>query len=228
MRKLWITGLLLLLPIIVDAGQGPASPAAIIKKRTELVLIPAIVKDRHGVFVPGLTKDDFRVLENGKPQEIKVFEEVTTTAERPREAAPAAPNEFTNQLLPEQANRPPRLTIIAFDLINMPTLREGDARKALWDFLSETAETMEPTAVYSIGSKGVAVVVDFTTDPQLVREALLEGKVNDVQHQQLLERGFTYAGKLKLPPGDYLVRFVVRDGMTGHLGSVTAPLKIDP
>jgi VWFA-related protein len=75
-------------------------------------------------------------------------------------------------LTPGQPLKPQRLTIIAFDLINMPTLRQGGARKALWDFLAETAGSMEPTAVYSIGSKGVSVVVDFTTDPRLVREAL--------------------------------------------------------
>ncbi len=171
MRKPLLLGFLVFLTAGIAAGQQPA-PAATIKKRTELVLIPTIVKDKHGNHVSALTKDDFRIVENGKTQEIKVFEEVTTSGQRPREVAPAAPNEFTNQVLPGQPSKAQRLTIIAFDLINMPTLNQANARKALWDFLSETAGSMEPTAVYSIGSKGVGVVVDFTTDPRLVREAL--------------------------------------------------------
>ncbi len=173
MRSLFFLGLSLILTVSLAPGQQPA-PAATIKKRTELVLIPAIVKDKHGNHVSGLTKDDFHISENGKTQEIKVFEEVTTEAQRPREVAPAVANEFTNRVSPgaPEAKKQQRLTIIAFDLINMPTLRQANARKALWDFLSETAGSMEPTAVYSIGSKGVSVVVDFTTDPRLVREAL--------------------------------------------------------
>lgn len=155
-------------------AQAPANPSpapdVTIKKRTELVLVPAIVKDKHG-FVSGLSKDDFKITDNGKPEEIKYFEEVTTSNERPHSAAPAAPNEFSNHGS-EQAAKPQRLTIIAFDLINMPTLHEADARKALWDFLSESTREMEPTAVYSIGKNGVSVVVDFTSDPRLVREAL--------------------------------------------------------
>ena len=29
-----------------------------------------------------------------------------------------------------------------------------------------------------------------------------------------------------LPPGEYQVRFVVRDNLSGRIGSVTAPLKV--
>jgi VWFA-related protein len=31
------------------------------------------VKDKHGLLIPGLTKDDFEVLEDGKPQTVKYF-----------------------------------------------------------------------------------------------------------------------------------------------------------
>ena len=31
------------------------------------------VKDKHGMLIPGLTKDDFEVFEDGKPQTIKYF-----------------------------------------------------------------------------------------------------------------------------------------------------------
>ncbi len=31
------------------------------------------VKDKHGMLIPNLTKDDFQVMEDGKPQTVKYF-----------------------------------------------------------------------------------------------------------------------------------------------------------
>jgi VWFA-related protein len=39
--------------------------------------------------------------------------------------------------------------------------------------------------------------------------------------------GIIYAGALELSPGEYAVHFVVRDDLSGRLGSVTAPLKVE-
>jgi len=39
--------------------------------------------------------------------------------------------------------------------------------------------------------------------------------------------GLAYNGALELAPGEYTVRFVVRDGLSGRIGSVAAPLKVE-
>ena len=39
--------------------------------------------------------------------------------------------------------------------------------------------------------------------------------------------GIFYANSFDLPPGDYQVRFVVRDNLSGRIGSVTAPLTVN-
>lgn len=44
-----------------------------IQTTSRLVLLDVSVKDNSGGFVSGLTKDDFKVFENGKPQEITEF-----------------------------------------------------------------------------------------------------------------------------------------------------------
>lgn len=41
------------------------------------------------------------------------------------------------------------------------------------------------------------------------------------------QQGITYKNKLELAPGIYMVRFVVRDNMTGRMGSVSTPLKVE-
>jgi VWFA-related protein len=40
-------------------------------------------------------------------------------------------------------------------------------------------------------------------------------------------QGVLYNGALELPPGEYTVRFVVRDDLSGRTGSVSGPLKVD-
>jgi VWFA-related protein len=41
------------------------------------------------------------------------------------------------------------------------------------------------------------------------------------------EKGVSYNGAIELTPGEYTVRFVVRDNLSGRLGSVAAPLKVE-
>jgi hypothetical protein len=40
--------------------------------------------------------------------------------------------------------------------------------------------------------------------------------------------GLNYNNDLVLPPGEYSVHFVVRDNLTGRLGTVSAPLQVKP
>lgn len=44
--------------------------------------------------------------------------------------------------------------------------------------------------------------------------------------QQVASHGLTYTSELELTPGEYAVRLVVRDNLTGRIGSVVAALKV--
>jgi VWFA-related protein len=55
-----------------DSSQGE-EPAAVFKTRTDLVQIFFNVKGHKGALIPDLTKNDFEVYEDGKPQTIKYF-----------------------------------------------------------------------------------------------------------------------------------------------------------
>jgi len=45
--------------------------------------------------------------------------------------------------------------------------------------------------------------------------------------EQIQHNGMTYRNGLQLPPGEYTVRFVVRDSLGNRMGSVAAPIKVD-
>ncbi len=52
------------------------------------------------------------------------------------------------------------------------------------------------------------------------------GQLTPEQAQQAHEKGFALNNVIELAPGDYTVKFLVHDKLTGRLGSITIPLKI--
>src|SRR5271163_519431 len=54
--------------------QDNETPAATLKINVRTVLVDVVVTDKDNNAVPGLSKDDFQVLEDGKPQQITFFE----------------------------------------------------------------------------------------------------------------------------------------------------------
>jgi VWFA-related protein len=67
--------------------------------------------------------------------------------------------------------------------------------------------------------------------PALVGEAQnatfnAAGLLPPEQAQQAHEKGFALNNVIELAPGDYTIKFLVRDKVTGRLGSITVPLKV--
>ena len=56
-----------------DQQQSDQNPTETLKISVNVVSVFFNVKDKRGALIPNLTKDDFQVLEDGKPQTIKYF-----------------------------------------------------------------------------------------------------------------------------------------------------------
>jgi hypothetical protein len=54
-----------------------------------------------------------------------------------------------------------------------------------------------------------------------------EYKLKPEQAEQIRGNGITYSNVIEVSPGDYAVRFVVRDNISGRTGSVLAPLHLN-
>jgi len=147
----------------------PPGPAPTITSRTELVLVPTLVREKSGAPISGLAKADFTLLENGAERKIAVFEEIKTSAVRQqRQALPAG--EFSNYLVNEPAPR--RVTLIVMDSINTQFADRSYAREHILKFLGEMAGSNEPIALLQLHRGGVRVIHDFTTDPAVLAKAL--------------------------------------------------------
>jgi len=56
----------------------------------------------------------------------------------------------------------------------------------------------------------------------------LEGKLPAATVEKVLAHGVVYDGVISVPPGKFTVRFIVRDNLSGRLGTVSVPVDTEP
>ena len=89
------------------AGRRPQTPT--FKAQVDYVEVDALVTDQQGRFVRDLTKDDFQVFEDGKPQTISTFSLVDIPVERADRPLFAADADRARRQEQRAAVRRPRL-----------------------------------------------------------------------------------------------------------------------
>ncbi|HZQ96798.1 MAG TPA: VWA domain-containing protein [Candidatus Sulfotelmatobacter sp.] len=141
------------------------TPAVRVSSR--LVLVDAVVTDKSGQRITGLTKDDFTILENGKPQKISAFSFETPEAPSPRPALP--PNVYTNR--PEYDMPKGPLTILLLDGLNTAVADQGFARSQMLKYLGSQLQPGQPVAVYTLAGS-LRLLQDFTGDTALLKAAV--------------------------------------------------------
>jgi VWFA-related protein len=153
--------------------QQPASQSAeksrnVLRTTTRLVQVNVIVNDKHGDPISGLAQKDFSILDNGKPQEIRVFSAETDFPSAPTRA-PLPPDTYTNRP-EEQTNIPTSITVILLDALNTEAADQTLARKHVIRVLQEI-QPQEYVALYWLGN-GLHILHDFTTDASVLRQVL--------------------------------------------------------
>src|SRR6266571_613722 len=98
--------------VILFGQQGGVSappqvpPAVTFKTEVNYVEVGAVVTDAQGNFVRTLTKDDFQIIEDGKPQKISAYSLVDVPIERAeparRAGAPSVEPDVTSNAAPFQ------------------------------------------------------------------------------------------------------------------------------
>jgi len=74
------------------------------------------------------------------------------------------------------------------------------------------------------------VAVARTATGESAGDALktMDGHLKPDSLKQIRESGLDYRGALTLAPGEYTVHFAVQDQLSGRMGSVNTPLKVEP
>jgi len=168
MRKFAL--LLLVAAVVLQSpalqGQGPQAPGVTFQVEVNYVDVDAVVTDAQGNFVTGLTRDDFEVFENQKPQKIDTFSMVEIPVEKPAEFV------YEGRLVvaDTQSNRKPfdgRVYVIVLDDLDVSAMRSTPVKDAARKFVREFMGANDLAAVvYTSGRKDAAQ--EFTTNRELL------------------------------------------------------------
>jgi VWFA-related protein len=169
-------------PVSPQAQQAPVFRAAL-----SMVSVDVVVRDRDGNIVRGLKEEDFTILEDGRPQQVRTFifqeiseqalastsvdllkgvEDKVLEATAKPAAAPVAPTPMRSE---ELAGR--RLVILLFDTSSMSPEDTQRAVDSAREFVTKDMTTADLVAVATVSSL-LTVYRDFTADRALVTEAL--------------------------------------------------------
>ncbi len=158
-----------------SAQDPPQAPA--ISVSTRLVQVGVIARDKNGP-VADLTKDDFVLLDRGKPRKISIFTaELAASRPQPIATQPLPPNTFSDLPQPD-APAVRSITIVLLDNLNtlsgnghqgyetgpwwMEDLALSNAKSHLIEFI-KTLDPQDRVAIYGL-SDTLHVLSDFTSD----------------------------------------------------------------
>jgi VWFA-related protein len=157
----------ILAAVCVACLVAQVAPPNTIRVTTRLVEINAIVRDHKGP-VEGLTKEDFTILDNGKPQKIAFFS-VNSTRTPQKQPAPLPPNVFTN--IPEERHDTvTSATVVLVDTLHTQVFDQPYAKEQFMKFLQQI-KPEDRVAVYALGRR-ITILHDFTNDAQRLLAAV--------------------------------------------------------
>lgn len=169
------------LPSASGEKQPIASPGSVSENQTpvyrvsaRLVQVDVVVEDNHGQPIQGLSAADFKVMDDGRPQQIRAFE--LHSSSEPASAAVGAaaaahpalpPNVYSN--LPNDASGK-AWTIVLFDVLNTAPADQAVARKQLLQVLHSIPQG-QAVALFVL-TKHLEMLQAFTQDSdQLIKMA---------------------------------------------------------
>jgi VWFA-related protein len=133
-----------------------------------IVYVDVVVHDRHNQVVGGLTRDDFRISEDGSPQRIDSFRAVTQSSpdHSPSrvDQGMAAPN------VPAASAPAETINIILFDLLDTSPVNQANARTQMLKFI-EALPPGQKIGLYILTGSQLRMVQNVTGNSALLAEA---------------------------------------------------------
>ena len=154
--------LLLLIPLAAMPQQPGRTPR--FESTTDLVIVDVNVRDRAGNPIEGLEKEDFTVLEDGKPQTISVFEFQRLEGEPPgRDAGTRRRGDAETRGHGDARYQDRRLLVLFFDFSAMQPPELIRAQEAALKFLEHHMTAADLISILTFSTR-LRVVEDFTDD----------------------------------------------------------------
>jgi VWFA-related protein len=195
--------IILLVPIAAAPEDSPQNPQ--IRVSTRLVEVGVIVRDKNGP-VANLTKNDFVVLDRGKPQQISAFS-INSAQAVPKSPQPLLPNTFSD--VPRYGTTSPRsITIVLLDNLNtlygsapeskfetapfwLEDLALQNAKAHLIQFINQL-QPQDRVAIYGL-RHSLHILCDFTCSRDQLLEILKTYDTSSVTNRAVVEPGLKHA-----------------------------------
>lgn len=164
-------------PAAGQAGQAqaparpqptPGAPPVTFRVDVEYVEVDAIVTDRTGQFVRDLTRDDFQVLEDGRPQKVELFSIVDIPVERVDRVLPDRPPVEPDVRINDRFEG--RMFVVVLDDLHTNALRSGLVRRAARQFIERHLGANDLAAVVHTSGRADAGQ-EFTGNKRLLLAA---------------------------------------------------------
>ena len=159
---------------------------------TNVVIVNVTVLDRNGKPIENLTKDDFQLLEDGKPQTLQAVdlqhlantarppieqELKTREAQQPKGYNPEAEKAAAKSDL-HSKYQDRRLMVMLFDFSSMQAAEQIRARNAAIKFLTSQMTSSDMVSIMVYGS-ALKTVQDFTSDRDLLIAAINKFRIGE-------------------------------------------------
>ena len=155
---------------------------AVFTSNSNLVVIDVNVKDRAGNPLPNLKKEDFTLLEDGKPQQISVFEfqrldetapaRVAVPAVKPPAGAAPQPTTPAPAAAPVIRYQDRRLVAMLFDFSTMAISEQSRAQESALKFIREQLKPADVVAILTASTGPLKVTQEFTDDRARLEEVV--------------------------------------------------------
>jgi VWFA-related protein len=150
-----------------ETGDARVLPPASV----EVVRIEVAVTEKGGRARTGLRREDFVVLEDGKPQPIVQFHAFDRTVLKETPATPAPPGPAPVEEDEAEELLPARYVVLVIDDVHMEFPSLARFRKALERFIDEDLQPEDQVALITT-SGASALSQEFTADRDVLRETL--------------------------------------------------------
>ena len=150
-------------PPAQPAVQGPTFRVAV-----DYVEVDAVVTDAEGRFVRGLTKDDFEILEDGRPQSITAFSMVDIPAP-PARAAVSAEHAVPPDVRSNEGDFNGRVVVLVLDDLLVDARRSLAVRSSAKQFINRFVGTNDLVAILTTSGSSSQ---DFTSNRAMLVAAI--------------------------------------------------------
>jgi VWFA-related protein len=147
----------------------PGQPAVTFKAEVNYVDVDTVVTDQQGNFVKGLTRNDFELLEDGKPQKVEMFSYVDLPLERPQRLV-FRNRPVVNDVKSNQQSLAGRMYVLVLDDLDTSLFRAATVKRTARQFIERYLGPNDVAAVVYTSGRGDASQ-EFTSDQQLLLAA---------------------------------------------------------